>query len=632
MAVHQGSGGNDRNNETPREEARPRREEPRFEREQSTRRTGTLKDVNRLLGSAISRNTGGEVLSGAMKSFREWLQPDKNVGGNGLIDLSKMQVLPLESTEHNTQISAVIFAYPAEKDGQLNVYTHVAALAGSFEGDLPIRQVDIQRRQYPVPAVIGDYVTDGFLRTAQEIAEKAFADNRRQVNVLDAGWRVVSDRVDFNLTDNSMVRQVAFYAVAALNALVTEDFDPDLYFDLGWLVKGENLDISIDLSGREVLTADGLPRRSDLVVNISGNIQAEDQQLRSKLTSLGGYMNLVYSPDDQDSDLSRRRREENTQVYTPVFVIDNIDTGINAITPELLLLGLAGGSVLSRRTNWAQVYLPNDRPRDDVDYRDVGFLALLGQDRRVVEINGSRTNLDTDKWADYFFSLVREELAWGIEVEEGGDNSWITSLLWAAAMGDRNSEERLWNYADRLTNGHFSRRASDLGVNRFVVDSGARYLTGTYVDDKGELRDLRDFDLLRWLVQTGNDDPNIALDWQDTFDNLDIDQEIRISEQYRMLQSVLGNNLKAVRYVNLLYIEPDAIQALAEAVNDCGVGIDQNQTLYTFGSRRLRGNSRIRDLAAGDVSGGIFNRSRSSDDGRRGRRNPLFNGFGRRNF
>lgn len=635
MAVHNGE---NQTSQAPRNERREeaRQEAPRQDRAerqaQPQRRGGSLRDLNRLLGAPLSRNMGGEALVNAIKAFRDWTNPEQNVGGSGDIDLSKLQILGMEASEHNVLASAVIFAYPVEVEGRLNVYTYTCVLEGTVDGDLPLRNYDFARRQYAVPTVVGDYVTDGFLKNAADIASKAFSDQRRTVNTIDAGWRVVSRRVDFSLEKNPQVHALAFYALAALTALVNADSNDELYFDLDWLAKGESLDINIDVSGREVVSADGLPRRTDFQATIQGSIQSEDNNTtRARLSTVGGRIDLVYAPDaETERGFGGRRQRENTQIYTAVAILNTMDTGINAITPELLFLGLAGASVISRHNNWAQVFLPND-VRGKTDYRDTGYLALLSSAKEVVSI-GNRTNLDTDEWAEYFFSLVREELAWGIEVEEGGDNSWITSLLYAAATGDRDAEERLWEYADRLTAGNFSARARELNVNKFVTLSGARYLTGTYVDDAGELRDLRDFDNLRWLVQTGKEDPNITLDWQETFDNLDKEPEIRVAEQHAMLQSLLQNNISYARYVNLLYFNPDAIKALALAVDDCGVGIDQSNVMYGFGNRRVRGNSRITAFAGGDVSGGIFNRTREVGGNRRSSRAPLGNGMGRRNF
>lgn len=608
-------------------------ERPRDTRdERSVRRGGSLKDLNRLIGTPLPRNSGGESLVRAINAFKQVMSADKNVGGSGAIDLSKLVILGMEATEHNVQVSSVIFTYAHESEGQLNVYSFVAALEGSFDGELPTRNVNISRRDYSVPTVVGDYITDGYLKTAADIVSKHYSDNRRSVNVIDAGWRTISTNTDFSIEANPLVRQIAFYVAASMVAMVNEAEADEVFFDLDWLAKGENLDISIDLSGRELFTADGLPRRSDLVVSIHGSIQNDETVIRNKLTTVGGNINLVYAPEVEDRGLSNRRsRDEVTQIYTPVMVINNLDTGANAITPELLLLGLAGASVISRKANWAQVFLPNDVQKGKTDYRDTGALAYLSKLRQHVDV-GNRTNLDTDEWADYFFSLVREDLAWAIEVEEGGDNSWITSLMYAAATGNPDAEDRLWDYADRLTMGHFSSRAKAAGVNEFVTLSGSRYLTGTYIDEHGDMKDLRDFDLLRWLVQTGEQDPETALDWQETFDNIDKELEVRTSEQNAMLTSVLSNNVQYSRYVNLLYINPLAIRALADAVTACGVGIDQGQAMYSFGQRRLRGNNRIQGFAAGDVSGGVFTRARDTGGVRGSRRSPVGNGLGRRNY
>lgn len=634
MAVHDkdaqpapNKGANTNQNQRQERAERPARETPAPAA--SGRVQGTMRDMNRLLGSPISRNTGGGALTHAIAAFKDWTSADKNVGGNGMIDLTKLVILGLDASEYGSQVSSAIFAYPYEIEGTLCVYAYTAALESSVDGELPPKVHEINRRPHTLPGVVGDYITEGYLKSAEEIVAKYFADARRQVQVIDAGWRVVSKNVDFALKDNPAVRQVAFYALAALNAIVSADVEPDLYFDLGWLQKGDNLDIAVDVSGRELLTADQLTRRSDLVINVSGNIATDDGPVRKKLAMVGGNINLVFSPDEQEQGLGRRNRDE-TQVYTPLFVINNMDTGLNAITPEILLLGLAGASVISRHNAWAQVFIPNDTARGQTDYRNTGYLGLLGPNGEVAPVGSSRTNLDLEEWGDYFFSLVRQDLAWGIEVEEGGDNSWITSLLLCAANGDRDSEARLWEYADRLTLGNFSARARELGVKNFVELSGAKYLTGTYLNERGEPSDLRDFDLLRWLVQTGNNDKNIALDWQETFDNVDLDWEVRVAAQMNLLNSI-GLNMQVVRYVNLLYIDPAVIQALATAVDDCNIGIDQAQTQYQFGNRRIRGNLRIKNFAAGDVSGGIFNRTRNLD-GNRNRRSPLGNGLGRRNF
>lgn len=617
---------------------RSERAAPRQERttERTTRETQAstagLLDINRLLGAPMSRRISGEVLVNAVKSVKHWFDPARQVAGAGLIDLSKIQVLGLEASEHNVSISSVILAYPVEDNGTVKVLVSALALASSMTDDATVRNVEINHRTYPLPIIASDYITESYLGLVDEIAKKAFDQSRRSVEIVRAGWRVVSQKVDFNDPENTEVRQVVFYAQAALAAIYSNLFQPDLFFSLDWLSKQSTLEINVDLSGREVPTADGMPRRSDLAVTVAGIVRQGDQNIPVGLANLGGYVNIMYTPPVEQDRWARTQRRDQPY-FTPVYVINRMDTNANGITPELLLLAIAGASVISKDQAWAQTFLPGDISRGDVDYRDAGLLNILGpdQDKTPVEFD-NRSSLDTHKWAQYFFSLVDDNLAWAIELEEGGDNSWITSLLSDAATDDSANKDaigRLYDYADRLTNGNFSRRARELGVETPLQMSGARYLTGTWIDEKGNERDLREWDLLRWMATNPNDEGESALRYQDVIDRTDLDVEVRVSEQYDQLTSSLGaSNVKFVRYVDLAFINPHFIEAMAMAVADCKINIDQRSAHYTFGNRRLRGNTRIRDFVGGDLTHGMLSSRRVTGDGARSLRGNVGNGFG----
>lgn len=633
MAVQDDIENNASNNEQRQERAAPRQEQrtERTTRETQPTSAGLL-DINRLLGAPMSRRISGEVLVNAVKSVKHWFDPERQVAGAGLIDLSKIQVLGLEASEHNVSISSVILAYPVEDNGTVKVLVSALALSSSMTDDVAVRNVEINHRTYPLPVIASDYITESYLALVDEIAKKAFDQSRRSVEIVRAGWRVVSHKVDFNDPENTEVRQVVFYAQAALAAIYSNLFQPDLFFSLDWLSKQSTLEINVDLSGREAMTADGLPRRSDLAVTVAGIVRKGDQNIPVGLANLGGYVSIMYTPPVEQDRWSRTQRRDQPY-FTPMYVINRMDTNANGITPELLLLALAGASVISKDQAWAQTYLPGDIARGDVDFRDAGLLNILGpdQDKTPVEFD-NRASLDTHKWAQYFFSLVDDNLAWAIELEEGGDNSWITSLLSDAATDDSANKDaigRLYDYADRLTNGNFTRRARELGVETPLQMSGARYLTGTWIDEKGNERDLREWDLLRWMATNPNDEGESALRYQDVIDRVDLDVEIRVSEQYDQLTSALGaSNVKFARYVDLAFINPQFIEALAMAVADCKINIDQRSAHYTFGNRRLRGNTRVRDFVGGDLTHGMLSSRRVSGDGARSLRGNVGNGFG----
>lgn len=625
MAVEEENTGNEARNERPKQTNTQ-------SRQTTGRDAGDLLDINSLLGTPMSRRTSGESLINAVKAFKHWYSAERQVASGGAIDLSKIQVLGLGSSESNVSVSSVILAYPVEEQGTITVLTHVLALAGSMTEDAVTRNEEINHRTYPVPILASDYVTEAYLKLADDIALRACKNDRKVVKVARTGWRVVAKTVDFNEIENTDVRQVAYYAQAAMVTIYNSVFKPNTYFALDMLSNKSSLEISVDMSRREIPTADGVPRRTDISVTVSGIVRKGDQNVTVPLASISGYIALFYTPPAETGRFSPNKRRDEPY-FTPTFVINRMDTNANAITPELLLLALAGSSVISKDQAWAQTLLPGDLGRGEVDYRDTGLLNILGpdQDRSAVEFD-NRSSLDTQKWAQYFFGLVDEELAWAIELEEGGDNSWVTSLLSDAATDDTTDKEaitRLYHYANRLTMNNFSKHAESLNVVEPLVMADARYFVGTWIDESSKLSDTREWDLMRWMAVNPNDDGASALAYQDVIDRVDLDPVIRISEQYEQLTSALGaSNVQPVRYVDLAYIDPNFIAALAMGVSDCKINIDQRTAQYTFGNRRLRGNTRIRNFVGGDLTHGKLSSRRTTNDDTRGHRSVVRNGFG----
>ena len=631
MAVNDESTNNDGQGQERRDQAQaqPRTERPAREAQSYQ---ADLLDINRLLGAPMSRRTSGEVLVNAIKAVKHWFDPERNVAGSSTIDLTKIEVMGLEATEHNVSLSSVILALPVETNNGVKVLVHSLALGQSLLDEVAVRNVEISNRSYPLPVVASDYVTESYLALIDDIVKKKFEASRRNIEIIRAGWRVVDKGVDFSEPESTEVRAVVFYSQVALTSIHNEEFDNSKYFSLDWLSKQSSLEINVDMSGRENFTADGLPRRTDLSVSVAGIVRKGDQSLPIALSSIGGYVDLVYSPPAQEERWKSNARRGEPH-FTPTFIINRLDSSNNAITPELLILALGAAAVVTKDQAWAQGFLPTDLARGETDYKDTGLLNILGPDEdNTPVVFDSRSSLDVNKWGQYFFSLVDDQLAWAIELEEGGDNSWMTSLLSDAAndtSADGAAVRRLYAYCDRLTNGHFTRRAKELGVENPLVASGARYLTGTWIDEQGKVRDLRDWDLLRWMATNPSDGGDSALRYQDIVGRTDLDVEIRVSEQYDQLTQALGaTGLHFARYVELAYIDPKFVEAIAMAIVDCKINIDQRQAHYSFGARRVRGNSAIRNFVGGDLTHGMGAGRRTMADGTRSYRGGVGNGFG----
>jgi hypothetical protein len=631
MAVNDESTNNDGLGQERRDQAQAQTRTERPARESQGYQAGLL-DINRLLGAPMSRRTSGEVLVSAIKAVKFWFDPERNVAGSSNIDLSKIEIMGLEATEHNVSLSSVILALPIETNNGVKVLVHSLALGQSLLDEVAVRNVEISGRTYPLPVVPSDYVTESYLALIDDIVKKKFEATRRSIEIVRAGWRIVDKGVDFNDPESTEVRSVVFYSQVALTSTNNDAFNNDVYFNLDWLSKQSSLEINVDMSGRESYTADGLPRRSDLSISVAGIIRKGEQSLPIGLSSIGGYVELVYTPPAQEERWKPAGRRGEPH-YTPTFIINRMDSANNAITPELLLLALGAASVVTKDQAWAQTFLPNDLARGETDFKDTGLLNILGpdEDNSPVVFDG-RSSLDVNKWGQYFFSLVDDKLAWAIELEEGGDNSWLTSLLSDAAndtSADGSAVRRLYAYCDRLTNGNFTRRARELGVETPLVASGARYLTGTWIDENGKVRDLRDWDLLRWMATNPSDEGESAMRYQDIVGRTDLDVEIRVSEQYDQLtQALTASGVHFARYVELAYIDPKFVEAIAAAIVDCKINIDQRQAHYNFGARRVRGNSQVRGFVGGDLTHGMTSGRRTMGDGSRNQRGGVGNGFG----
>lgn len=611
------------------------REERPAERRPVEPRTSVpaIQEINRILGGGMPRRTNGNVLTSAVKAVKAHLNPEREIA-RGNVDLNKLQVIGLEASELGLGISSVILAVPKEEGGVLRIFTSVLALEATMLDESGVRNLDINGRTWTVPVLGSDYVTDSYLAHVERVVSKQFESARNRVEVVCAGWRVVDRAVDFSDEESSEVRSVVFYAQAALSAMMAAQSSDQPFFCLDWLQKNSSLEISVDMSGKENYTSDGLPRRNDISIAVSGTARGADGQTQTiPIATLGGYINLMYCMPKEEQFDSRRR----TPPFVPVFVINRLDSATNAVTPEQLLLALGSAAVISSNPGWARNFLPGDVGRGAIDYKDTGLLNILSNPEGTGEpvvFEGSG-NIDESKWFSYFSSLVDvDNLAWAIELEEGGENSWITSLLLEAASDTSENGAavaRLANYADRLTTGHYSRRAREMGVTYPLNLADARYLTGTYLDENRQPRDLRDWDTLRWLAAFPDDRGEAALRYQSVIDRTDIDTEIRVAEQYRQLTEVMPSGVKFSRYVDLVYIDPHWIAALARAIGDCNINIDSRSATYSFGARRLRGNTRIRDYASGDLAGGALSR-RSYDDGTRSIRTRVGNGFGGSNY
>lgn len=596
-----------------------RREETRESSDRGPMR-GSLRTMGQTLGRALGRNSQSEALTKTVTALKNIFGQDAT-SPDGKLDLENFSVLSLDSSEWRTGISAAVLVLPMQGDGQTFVFYYTLGIeASAAVGGLKSVELGAGRRA-EVPEVAGDALNDRLLEKVEQLVDAAVRkDYSGEIKLVDAGMNIMFAEVNPE-RDEDAVRSLAFYASAAMSTVAVEALKFQPPFDLGWLEEDDTLDVVPDFNPAQLLNANGQPRRTDVTLTVNATMREKDGNQRQQLVLQGGALEFVYSPPSGNGGLGGfgRRSREDSRYYFPQYTITTMDTLGRVITPELLVTNLAAAALLSTDLFWVNKFKPGqllDSKR--VNYHDTGVLTYL-IDRKYTDLGGA--GVSNEDFLNYLGDICREELVYAMDIEERGDNSWVLADYLLAAQGDREAEDRLFASFNTVTDGYFSSRFKELGGGHLVEWSGTRVLLGYYKDEHGELRDLRDFDLMKFLKLRGDNDPEMALDWQDIFDRSDLTPDEKVDRQYRMLQDVLGASaVKAKSYAQRVYIPSTVIKALAQAFRDCGVTL-QRTSGANLGSTRVRGNTTVGRYAGSDLGEGLFTSytNRRDDNTSRGR-------------
>lgn len=607
----------------------PRKSTPRaqrVERDEQVERSepagnNTMRTMGRSLNRAMGRNNAGEVLVKAFNAFDKVFHDEKVAAqqSGDTIVLDEYKLLMFDALENRADMSSVIFSYALKSAEAEHVFYFTMLVEGSTPGLSPVR-CDERGRPFEIPRVAGDVMNERYADRVFALVESVYGTG---VSYHDCGSNVLPANIDVEDVKNvQVIRNLAFYVNAAIETISVEILKYQPTFTLNWLERDDSLEVDVDWTGEPQYSAAGQARRTDVKICITSNVRDAEGSYRDQLSRVGGSFELIYSPAQQTgSSFGARRNQEETELYTPLFTITDLDTDYKAITLEIQLLGMASTATLSDDLLWVNAFRAtaskSRNDKDDRDYRDIGALNYLAPQGSFFDIRSA--NLGTEGFLEYFGTLCRQDLAYAMDVEERGDNTWINSVFMEAAQGSDASLKRIFDAADNLTDNHFSSIYRSMSEDNRSTgnpfeDSCNRILLGWYKED-GEMHDLRNLDLLHWLNRRGDHDKDFALDWQETFDNIKDPIEVRIERRIRMLTDVFGSGgFKVTGYAQQVLIDSVFIAALAAAVKACDVRIDQSNTSNTYGNIRPRGNYTISRMAGHNLGGGLFARAARRDD------------------
>ncbi len=555
-------------------------------------RRRSIVEMNSAMPRPVSRQPTGEVV---MK-FQDQLQKqmDRNFR-QGFEQFFRLVVL--DNNTENVPLSAIMMCYHEKVNNQdfLAVYT---LLVEGSTGRLNTRTINMGGQQVEIDTVAGDvFVTNDFMwNKVQETVQAAYG---RRMLVMDAGTMVLPTELDPE--DEEHLRRVLFNSTqACFTVMANQIGGKEEPFSVDWVnSSSDTLVARLDYNPGQAETATGEPVRSDVRITLQGtlsgqNSQAGFEQVR-ELSSVDGYIDLVYAPPQQQAF----NQPPITQHYYPRFVITRADTEIDAVTMELQLLALSTTTLLSRNHAWAGVFRP--RPVKGVDLRDIGAIGyevnFTGDQNAKPEYIDTKSN-DFDLNALYQFvsMAINDGLIYSMDVEEVGELSWIHQAFLAEANNNRDAHQMILDAANNLTMGHFGQIYQG---GQICVDDNNRVHLGHYTDENGQRRDLRDIDYLALLNLAGKNDPNVVVEWGNTFDQTDVPMEIRLEKRAKILKAMLGSSLVIKGYARRITFNPAFLEALNLACAKAGLSIRPNNLIQEFSGVGARGNFTAANFALG---------------------------------
>jgi hypothetical protein len=422
--------------------------------------------------------------------------------------------------------------------------------------------------------------------------------------LIDADATVVPG--DLDLKSEEAVRNVIANATTATATLLSSVIASD-----AWVIDEETAKLTFQTEIKASYThfADltGQPNRGDIVIEMSqlsgkpgqnqqntAEFQYNTGSARKLVTQIFGYIDLISTPSAPSNNFGfginshLAGRAEELKIYTPRYVITNLDAPEEAAELPIVLQGLATVQVLQNDQRWVGALVQQHKngaqhAQGGVNIRD---LSVIGLEAPVMMPPGyiggelpkpQRLPLNSAVAGDAMLAAAiqthfNDDILFSMDVPECGASSWITSPFAAAARGDQQAIRDIFEAADLLTGGRFSPiyKAANQGQMKQPIYDDKMYVNlGFYYDGSGK-RDIRDVDYLAVLNATGDSEMETINDWANLQANSEVDPMFRLTETRRIQQRLFEGMVITGRAVRVTF-NPAFIYALASAIAEAGL-------------------------------------------------------------
>ena len=654
-----GSGSEDRR-EQPREERRSsdrdtrsgdreerRRDDRRRDDEDDSKRGFTIADMGRAFNV---RPTSGGLGDVALQRLIQAFDANKTFDKPNVpeaIRRDRFKILPLDGALARSSLSSVLVVLPTTI-GSSN-YTLVYVLTIENASGVQTRQSTDRGESYDALVLPEDQLGTKAYREAIEDQVRGLLQNSK---IQVVGKQVLLASVVGKLGDvdsktpSPIVDRIFDNVLDALCGVrenivdrISGKRNSQIRLNPNMIGKGARLETSWDNSGKPGEDSSGLQIRSDVTATLYYSEASRDDDERYDRTPMGEIragLDLVLVDSSGGEDRGRRRgrgrgrnsRDQLEPFWQGVMNVNSIAPAGNfPFSLELAQLLLAQIAVQSNDNRSANLL----RPRAAIAAPGGGTMAptshienlmLLHPDKDLAKVyDDVSQNMTDDELLDYLDITVLPDLAFGLTIPSSGEKSWVLSIFERIATSKDRDEVKalvnvLFDSADVLTDGHFRREWKKLvgsDSDRVPVESlGTRVLIGTWVDDKGNTRDLREWNVQSMLTSYGEKNADRAADFQYTFEDTYHGLGYNLAERYRMQQQVVPG-IRVVDTAEMIAFDPDYVEALSISLDLANMSSYQTSS-DGLNARRHAGNSRYSSLSTSDV--GVVRRRGSDRDSR----------------
>lgn len=308
--------------------------------------------------------------------------------------------------------------------------------------------------------------------------------------------------------------------------------------------------------------------------------------INNEIIRCDGFIDLIYS--QSGGGLFSTRNNENSK-YTPRAVLTNIGQKQNADAMGLTLYSIASTYMLQMSKNWA---LALKRPRGKAvvnEWHDIGAVAYeLNVSENPEEhdfnkkVSTNDPNFDNKELKELVNRSFNNGFRVSLDIEMGGPKIWLqTHFSRAAYTAD---DHKNWSQiaeaarcyivevANEITNGKFDEVCGNHRVD-VVFPGYEKVHLGTYEDENGELRDIRDVCYRAILNSCNGSDLNPVKTWANSFDPSKSTEGARIAVREDMIRRMTSGKVNFEAMARRVTFNPMFIYYLCQALMANGINM-----------------------------------------------------------